>query len=742
MGVEVPPSAAAPVPFLLGDPRLFRLARGVVHARSWAELRRAAEPAVRDLLGATKVTLALTEAYLAPHLDLTTPPPLGPLLRVPLESSGRTLGVLEITAPDADRLTAARPTAEQVAALVAGRLADLRRPQPGEPREPHRTLAETLDALPTPVAVTATTDGAQVWRNRAYLVDPPPPTDGPDVVVAVGDLAVAAWGAPSATETLRGVLDAALAAPDAVAILRPVHGPAGEVADFEVAWSNRPRPELAGAPLETSVRAATRRIGPGKVDLFAQLVEVLHRQAPADLSGLDIVAAGSARPLVAGLDITLAPLGDAVVCGWHATTDPERALRSLEDREQLFRTALDAILDPVTIAVPVHADDGSVADFEFVWANRAHIAAEGSRPGSSMRASAHLMPSVDILEAHRRVHETGVPMVLDDVRVESSDRSGGTVETFVDVGIARFGAGLLTSYRPATERVRAQGELQESERLFRGVFDEAPRGMVLFSLDETRLGRCLRANPAFEELTGYSEQEFLDGSWHLVVPPDELDRTRALFAEMAAGRAHRHRVESHLRTASGTIVDVQADFSVVTRGGRPGWCVAHVEDITDRRRAESEVSWLAMHDQLTGLPNRHLFVHHVRHALGRLARRPGSVAVLSVVVDDDRDAEDADVRLTDVARRLAEAVRRSDTPARLGGGDFAVLLPEIGGAEGARRLARRVVDALGDDQAGETGVDARVGLAVTSNSDADAVHLVRSARLDAAPTLRTAPAAR
>jgi hypothetical protein len=273
-------------PYVLGDPRLFRLARGVVDARSWAELRRAAEPAVRDLLGATRVTLALTEAYLAPHLDLTTPPPLGPLLRVPLESGGRTLGVLEVTAPDADRLTAARPAAEQVAALVAARLADLRRPQRGEPGQRHHTLAETLDALPVPVAVTATTDGAQVWRNRAYLVAPPPAVDGPDVVVAVGDLAVAAWGPPQATETLRAVLDEALTTPDAVAILRPDHDPDGAVADFEVAWSNRPRPELAGAPLETSVRAATRRIGPGKVDLFAQLVEALHRQAPADLRAL------------------------------------------------------------------------------------------------------------------------------------------------------------------------------------------------------------------------------------------------------------------------------------------------------------------------------------------------------------------------------------------------------------------------------------------------------------------------
>ena len=560
---------------------------------------------------------------------------------------------------------------------------------------------------------------------------------GPDVVVAVGDLAVAAWGHPEATESLRGVLDEALAAPDAVAILRPVHNPDGEVADFEVAWSNRPRPELAGAPLETSVRAATRRIGPGKVDLFAQLVEVLHRQAPADLSGLDIVAAGTARPLVAGLDITLAPLGDAVVCTWQATTDPDRALRSLEDREQLFRTALDAILDPVTIAVPVHAEDGAVADFELVWCNRAHLAVEGSRPGSSMRAAAHTMPSVDILEAHRRVHETGVPMVLDDVRVESTDQSGGLVEMFTDVGIARFGAGLLTSYRPATERIRAQQELQESERLFRSVFDEAPRGTLLFSLDESCLGRCLRVNPAFQELSGYTEEEFLEGGWPLVVPHDEVERTRGAVRR-DGGRPRPPPAPRLPRAAGGRRARRRPGRLLRRHPRRPARLLRRARRGHHRappRRVRGLVAGDARPAHRPAQPAPVPAPGAARprparaaagHARRPLRRRPGR----------RRAARTASVLLTEVARRLADCVRRSDTPARLRGGDFAVLLPEVGGPEGARRLARRIAEALEPDVPlpdGDTPLRARVGTAITGDADADAVNLVRNARLDVRP---------
>jgi PAS domain S-box-containing protein/diguanylate cyclase (GGDEF)-like protein len=651
------------------------------------------------MLDVSRVTLARTDAYLTPHVDLTT----APVLRLPLEANGRTLGVLEIAA-DADRLARVRQVAAQVAALVAARLADLREATPA--------LAEALEALPTPVAVTAASDGAQVWRNRAYLVGPPPAAQGPDVVVPAGDLRIAAWGDPDATDAVRDLLDEATAAPDAVAVVRPLHDAAGEVVDFRLAWANRPRHLL-----------------PVTDDLFPQLTRVLRRQAPAANE--------------AGRDggVTLAPLGKAVVCTWRATADPDRELRSLIDREELFGSALDAILDPVAITLPVRSGDGGVADFEIVWRNRAHRDRTGSPRGSTLRSIAHRTPSVDIVDAHRRVFETGVPMVLDDVQVEIADETGDLVEAFADIGISRFGAGLLTSSRPATERIRAQRDLQESERLFRSVFDEAPRGTLLFSLDESCLGRCLRVNPAFQQLSGYTEEEFVDGGWPLVVPPDEVERTEALFADMAAGRVHRRHRECHVRTADGALLDVQADYSVVTRAGRPGYAVVHVEDITERRRAESEVSWLAMHDALTGLPNRHLFVHHVRHALSRLERRPGTLAVLSVVVRDDLEPDVADVLRAEVARRLADSVRRSDTPARLGGGDFAVLLPEVGGQDGARRLARRVAEALTDDVPlpdGDLPLHARVGTALTQDPEADAVHLVRAARVAAEPVTEPA----
>src|SRR5690242_14456672 len=131
-------------------PTDLRLATALVGASTWPELRRAAEPAIRDVLRVGRARLVLTEAYLTAHVDLTTPPPHGPLLRLPLEAAGRPQGVLELTA-DAETLAGVRPQAERVATLVATRLAELRTTAPPMPAA---SMPAKLDALDAPVAIT------------------------------------------------------------------------------------------------------------------------------------------------------------------------------------------------------------------------------------------------------------------------------------------------------------------------------------------------------------------------------------------------------------------------------------------------------------------------------------------------------------------------------------------------------------------------------------------------------------
>src|SRR4051812_37043299 len=151
---------------------------------------------------------------------------------------------------------------------------------------------------------------------------------------------------------------------------------------------------------------------------------------------------------------------------------------------------------------------------------------------------------------------------------------------------------------------------------------------------------------------------------------------------------------------------------------------------------EEEARHRALHDPLTGLPNRTLFVDRVHHALALAARDGGTAAVLGLdidrfkVVNDRHGHERGDELLTELARRLAAVLPAGDTLARLGGDEFAVLCEGLPGERGAIEVAQRLLDGLatpivlGDRP---VFVNASVGIAVSDGQDADAEALLRDA---------------
>ena len=129
--------------------------------------------------------------------------------------------------------------------------------------------------------------------------------------------------------------------------------------------------------------------------------------------------------------------------------------------------------------------------------------------------------------------------------------------------------------------------------------------------------------------------------------------------------------------------------------------VANVHDVTDRQRAEEELTHRAFHDSLTGLANRALFLDRVEHAVRRSARSGADVAVLYLDIDgfkmvnDSRGHESGDEVLREIARRLLSTTRAGDTVARLGGDEFAILIDQAGPfGNDASAAADRILEAL------------------------------------------------
>ena len=158
------------------------------------------------------------------------------------------------------------------------------------------------------------------------------------------------------------------------------------------------------------------------------------------------------------------------------------------------------------------------------------------------------------------------------------------------------------------------------------------------------------------------------------------------------------------------------------------------ESFTELRRLERELRHHALHDDLTGLANRVLFIERLKHALTRRSQAP--LAVLFIDLDDFKSVNDThghaagDQLLVRVANRLERCMRPHDTAARLGGDEFGVLLEEIAGEGEAEQIAERIACALRDERAnGRGGTRISVGIAMARPGNADSEELLRNADL-------------
>jgi diguanylate cyclase (GGDEF)-like protein len=144
-------------------------------------------------------------------------------------------------------------------------------------------------------------------------------------------------------------------------------------------------------------------------------------------------------------------------------------------------------------------------------------------------------------------------------------------------------------------------------------------------------------------------------------------------------------------------------------------------DLHQLRRHTEALTHRALHDGLTGLPNRELFEDRLEQALARARRRTVPLAVLFVDLDGFKQVNDVhgheagDEVLVEAARRLRALVRTADTVARYGGDEFTILAEDVGDEEAALHLGERVADELARPYSGGLDVSASVGIAFTAN---------------------------
>jgi diguanylate cyclase (GGDEF)-like protein/PAS domain S-box-containing protein len=238
-------------------------------------------------------------------------------------------------------------------------------------------------------------------------------------------------------------------------------------------------------------------------------------------------------------------------------------------------------------------------------------------------------------------------------------------------------------------------DLGEAEELFRGAFEDSQVGMGLVSTG----GRFQRVNRALCELTGYPEHELLGRTFSEITHPDHVEADLDALRDLLDGERYGYRTEKRYIHAEGHPVWVSVNISPVYDEGKVSYLISQVEDISDRKESEERLTRQALHDSLTGLPNRTLFADRVRVASNRRGARGHAIVYLDLdgfkLVNDTLGHAAGDQVLIEVARRLERLLRTGDTLARLSGDEFALLCEEVGDEE-VRSIADRVIDAMAE----------------------------------------------
>jgi diguanylate cyclase (GGDEF)-like protein/PAS domain S-box-containing protein len=245
-------------------------------------------------------------------------------------------------------------------------------------------------------------------------------------------------------------------------------------------------------------------------------------------------------------------------------------------------------------------------------------------------------------------------------------------------------------------------ELQEVEQRFREAFDEAAIGMSLIAAGpDPEAGTFLEVNRSLATMVGRTPEGLAGVTFTEISHPDDVEIGLTVFDAVTRGEIPRGVAEKRYRHADGHDVWVRVTISAVhAPSGEVRHLVAQVEDITARKTAEAELVHRALHDPLTGLPNRAHVLEHLERAIARAARHGRLVGMLYVDVDDFKDINDSlghavgDEVLVALARRVRGVLRDGDVAARLGGDELVVVCDDLLEPGMIEDLAARVVDAV------------------------------------------------
>ncbi len=370
--------------------------------------------------------------------------------------------------------------------------------------------------------------------------------------------------------------------------------------------------------------------------------------------------------------------------------------RELDQSREFLQTVLDGLHEEIMI---IDADT-----FKVVSANAAFLARHGVQGDAIVGKTCHeVMHNQNVLEMHEgtcpllETVKTGGHATAEHVHY---DVCGNKRYVEVSSSPIRDAEGrkiqIIHVTRDISERRTAEEALRESEERYRRLIELLPDGISIH-VD----GKFVFVNPAGMRLLGATHADQLIGmSVSDVVHPDygDIEKTRMQQLENRTDVAWTE--EKYVRLDGG-VIDVEVAGVRFSYQGKPA-VQAIFRDITDRKHAAQRIEHLALHDPLTGLPNRILFFDLIHQVLAEAKRDRNIFALLYIDMDDFKPINDTygheagDRLLQEVSKRLVSSMRASDPIARIGGDEFIGICRTITTPEEAELVARKIIAILSE----------------------------------------------
>ena len=269
-----------------------------------------------------------------------------------------------------------------------------------------------------------------------------------------------------------------------------------------------------------------------------------------------------------------------------------------------------------------------------------------------------------------------------------------------------LGMTLLASYILRTNRrlaaslasqKLAQQALSESQQLYQSILHASPDGVAVSDLQ----GIILHASPAdVTMMGGVTEDQLIGRNISEFLDPAEAQRAIANINAMLEG-VYNGAADYRLIRLDGSLLDVEINAEILRDAkGQPSGLIFVVRDIRERKKNEERILHMAQHDQLTGLPNRALFSDRLQRAIVNSVRDKTGLALMFIDLDRFKPVNDTyghivgDLLLQDVARRMLECLRDSDTVARIGGDEFVLLLRDASAIPDTLTVAEKIRSGL------------------------------------------------